>query len=247
MVDPSDKDDASSSKNDKESGVDIFKKQQLFLILWSISEAKDGLTGYDIQKLHPIPRSTVYRFLNDLEHDGLIESTKIEHAGRMQKRYQINEKGSKVLVEIRDAIAGSITFMYGIVSNVAHGGITGPRDAAMLSDLPMAVESLGEDMVKALGSGSLLPVPPMLSSLLDYSLFQSILQGGENRATMLSRLQEAKAFTLKVLGVHEQMLAEIRSRLSLLESVHDALSNAPEHDFEEEKIECLRMIDETKK
>nr|MDO8109567.1 PadR family transcriptional regulator [Candidatus Sigynarchaeota archaeon] len=110
--------DQSSPHKEKNSSDDIFKKQQLFLILWSISDAKDGMTGYEIQKQYPIPRSTVYRFLNELEHEHLIDSTKQEHAGRMQKRYHINEKGKKFLVEIRDAISGNVAFMYKIISRI---------------------------------------------------------------------------------------------------------------------------------
>nr|MDO8111159.1 hypothetical protein [Candidatus Sigynarchaeota archaeon] len=103
-----------------------------------------------------------------------------------------------------------------------------------------------DEMMKALGRGPLLPVPPMLTGLLDYSFFQSILQRDENKDSLLSTLQQVKEFISKVLSVHETMLEQIQSRRSLLDDIIDKLSKSVESDFDTIKSTFLANIHQLK-
>jgi DNA-binding PadR family transcriptional regulator len=247
------------SRNKKDPSEDIFKKQQLFLILWFVSEAKDGATGYELQKHVPIPRSTVYRFLNDLEIEELVASSKQEHEGRLQKRYRITAKGLEQLGEIRKAIAGNIAFMYRIAAGESghvdigsigqdlrsvpeHDGRTRDSPGGSKNPRGKAGNSFGEDLVQELGDVPFLPIPPMLLGLLDYSRVQAAIDKAKDRESLLSDLEGMKGFISKVLAVHEGTLGEIKSRLALLQELCDDVSISAVNGFDEEKKRLENII-----
>ena len=48
----------------------MFTELREIIILWVISEERDGITGYKIEQIHKIPHSNVVRILNDLKENG---------------------------------------------------------------------------------------------------------------------------------------------------------------------------------
>jgi DNA-binding PadR family transcriptional regulator len=200
----------------------VFKKQQHFLILWSISEAENGATGYELQKYIPIPRSTIYRFLRELEEDRLIGVKKQEHKGRLQKRYYIKAKGLKHLAVIRGAIFDNIEFMYSILASDSR-----------------------PDIVQKLGDVPFLPIPPVLLGVLDYSEIRSRIQKAKGSKELVSNFTELEGVLLQVLDVHQDMLGKIKDRLSLVRKLKKKATKTEETSFDRAKKQLEASVPDT--
>jgi DNA-binding PadR family transcriptional regulator len=193
----------SPARKTKDPGEDVFKQQQIFLLLSSISAAKDGATGYDLQKKVPIPRSTVYRFLAELEVEGSVTFSKHEHDGRLQKRYRVTDHGQERIAEIRAAISGNVAAMYKLVSSVRAVPI--PPDLIGLLDYSR-IESAVHDATSKEG---LLTDLHQLEGLLSMALnfHEGILVDMKARHALLSTLINDAS------EIHEPAMATVKARL----------------------------------
>ncbi|NHK30746.1 MAG: PadR family transcriptional regulator [Asgard group archaeon] len=96
-------------------GPPMVKEMMYLVILWTISEESEGLTGYELMKTYGIKRSNVYRSLKELEEElgYLISEEKIVD-GRAQRLYKITEKGKSHLSELRENWTRRIAFLMDI-------------------------------------------------------------------------------------------------------------------------------------
>ncbi|NHJ39835.1 MAG: winged helix DNA-binding protein [Asgard group archaeon] len=96
-------------------GPPMVKEMMYLVILWTISEESEGITGYDLMKTYGIKRSNVYRSLRDLEEElGYLTSEEKIVEGRAQKLYKITDKGKDYLSELREQWTRRIAFLMDI-------------------------------------------------------------------------------------------------------------------------------------
>lgn len=96
-------------------GPPMVKEMMYLVILWTVSEESEGITGYELMKTYGIKRSNVYRSLRELEKElgYLISKEKIVE-GRAQKLYKITDKGKDYLSELREHWTRRIAFLMDI-------------------------------------------------------------------------------------------------------------------------------------
>jgi len=77
-----------------------------FIILGLVAEDPSGTHAYNINKKIEernmrawtnIGKSSIYRIINDLEQEGLVNSYEEEHDNRIRRIYKINDYGIKIL------------------------------------------------------------------------------------------------------------------------------------------------------
>lgn len=74
--------------------VSLISKTQL-AILRSLSESPSH--GYQLHKEVGVATSTVYKHLDELEAEGMVESSRIKDSNRDKMEYRITERGAELL------------------------------------------------------------------------------------------------------------------------------------------------------
>ncbi|MHA1679600.1 MAG: PadR family transcriptional regulator [Promethearchaeota archaeon] len=94
-----------------------FKRIQTMMMLWIVGESSpDGITGYQLQNDYNIPQTNVYRVLNKLKEDELVDIEECKVDGRKQKRYSITSKGVDELKELKKEAASKISFLFNVLT-----------------------------------------------------------------------------------------------------------------------------------
>ena len=94
-----------------------FKPNEIrdLIFLWAIQQ-EGSLTGYSLHRLTGIPLTNIYRILEKLVDEKLLEKLDQEKVvdGRAQKLYIITDKGETKLNELQEEWAGKVSFLQGI-------------------------------------------------------------------------------------------------------------------------------------
>lgn len=96
-------------------GPGMIKEMSQLVFLWTISEEKEGITGYDLQKDYDAKQTNVYRTLKEMEDLELLLSEETIEGGRAQKLYKITEKGKEHLKNLREKWTIRIAFLTDII------------------------------------------------------------------------------------------------------------------------------------
>ncbi|MFW9923596.1 MAG: PadR family transcriptional regulator [Candidatus Thorarchaeota archaeon] len=96
-------------------GPGMIKEMSQLVFLWTISEEKEGITGYDLQKDYDAKQTNVYRTLKEMEDLDLLSSEETIEGGRAQKLYRITEKGREHLKNLREKWTTRIAFLTDII------------------------------------------------------------------------------------------------------------------------------------
>ncbi|MBN1331218.1 MAG: PadR family transcriptional regulator [Candidatus Heimdallarchaeota archaeon] len=96
-------------------GPNMIKEMSQLVFLWNISEAEDGITGYELQKNYNVKQTNVYRILKEMEDEGYLTSEETIVNGRAQKLYTITEKGKERLKELRETWTNKVAFLTDII------------------------------------------------------------------------------------------------------------------------------------
>ncbi|HUT81928.1 MAG TPA: PadR family transcriptional regulator [Candidatus Bathyarchaeia archaeon] len=96
-------------------GPNMIKEMSQLVFLWNISEAIDGITGYELQKNYNAKQTNVYRILKEMEDEGYLSSEETIVNGRAQKLYQITENGKDRLKGLRETWTNKVAFLTDII------------------------------------------------------------------------------------------------------------------------------------
>lgn len=96
-------------------GPNMIKEMSQLVFLWNISEAEDGITGYELQKNYNAKQTNVYRILKEMEDEGHLSSEETIVNGRAQKLYKITDKGKERLKELRESWTNKVAFLTDII------------------------------------------------------------------------------------------------------------------------------------
>jgi DNA-binding PadR family transcriptional regulator len=184
-------------------GTTQFKEQQHLVFLWSISEASDGVTGYELQQLYKLPLSNVYRFLKELQNEGHVEITEKIVEGRAQKRYHINQKGLDRLRTLQMSAANRISFLYEIISLAHTPHIESDDSERHLSDMT----SLHNELFQP--------------SFFDMTVLGKLLQSIRTKEDALYYLNHFKELIIERKEVHNKRSKAIQNHLLAVEEMID--------------------------
>ncbi len=101
-------------------GPKLVKEMSQLVFLWTISEAPEGITGYELQKDYKVKQTTVYRTLKSMEDLELLSSEETIFKGRAQRLYKITDKGKEHLVDLREMWTARIAFLTDITPFGKH-------------------------------------------------------------------------------------------------------------------------------
>jgi DNA-binding PadR family transcriptional regulator len=80
----------------------LWKKIQHLLVLNTFDQNPDGLTLYDLKKIGHIPHSKIYRLMNKLESEGILQKMEQKgETGRPKYIFSLTDKGKGKLGELR--------------------------------------------------------------------------------------------------------------------------------------------------
>jgi DNA-binding PadR family transcriptional regulator len=82
-------------------GRNSLKDLKYFFILSVLLEMPNGITGYQLQGQFGMGRGNIVRLLDEIREEGWVDVTDETIDGRAQKRFKINEKGTKYLEELK--------------------------------------------------------------------------------------------------------------------------------------------------
>ncbi|MFW9916378.1 MAG: hypothetical protein ACFFGZ_12295 [Candidatus Thorarchaeota archaeon] len=204
-----------------EFGKAIFKEQQRLLFLWSIMEAKDGVTGYELQNLYGIPQTNVYRLLNEMKKEELVDIVEKVEDGRAQKRYIINPKGLEHLTELRQKTVRGVSFLNDIIAVAPPPGRGHPLPPPMSHPPP---PGMGHPPPPGMGHPPPLGMshPPPFGLFLDVSNiadFQKVLKEIPTKEEALYFLLTSKDFIDQRLQTQESMLRNAQKMQEFMEGL----------------------------
>jgi len=80
----------------------LWKKVQHLLVLNTFEQNPAGLTLYDLKKIGHIPHSKIYRLMNKLESDGILQKVEQKgETGRPKFIFSLTEQGKSNLLSLR--------------------------------------------------------------------------------------------------------------------------------------------------
>ena len=81
---------------------ELWKKIQHLLVLNTFEQNPEGLTLYDLKKIGHIPHSKIYRLMNKLESEGILQKREQKgETGRPKFIFSLTDKGKSELSELR--------------------------------------------------------------------------------------------------------------------------------------------------
>lgn len=103
-------------------GPSMLKEMNHLIFLWAISDEKNGITGYNLQKIFDAdtdenedkpnqPNTTIYRTLKHLEKNNFLEIEQKIVNGRAQKVYRITPLGLEKLKKLKENWTNIISFL----------------------------------------------------------------------------------------------------------------------------------------
>ncbi len=100
---------------------EAFNELKHLIILVILADKPDGLTGYSLQKMYNLSRTSVLRLLENLEKLGYVDTTVDIVKGRSHKSYILTEKGKKYLEELKKKWARQLAFLSEIAPPEEYG------------------------------------------------------------------------------------------------------------------------------